>query len=390
MEGLKLHDLKSKDKSLKLSWVPKLLSNTEFATYIQGFFDIPIYLLFGANISPKDIRKVKIDCPFLKNVLQYWSQVNYNVPKNKNQILNQFIWYNSCSSTTGWLYSDRLYHAGITKISHVFCEQKKGFLDCQQLQQKYHVNITFLELYKIMQSIPRSWRIILRAESNEYIPYETWYEIALKGSKISREIYWSLIDQMAPATQGSMLLWSQEFNRTYTSKQWSSVCKFSWKITLSTKLRLFQYKITQRCLVTNIKLYYYGIVENKNCTFCKRSPESITHLFWECEIIRNFWTAIFDMLKYRFNDNRLNFNTPQIMEKVMLNKVTSNPLDYINTLVLIAKRHIYVTRCEHKKPSLQVYFSQVLEYKSIEQYIAIKNNKIEKHEIKWPKCPVTI
>lgn len=69
--GLKLHDIAVKDKSLKLSWVSKFLSNTFWFEFIQTFFDIPLKLLFRANISPKHVIKLHIISPILRQVLLY-------------------------------------------------------------------------------------------------------------------------------------------------------------------------------------------------------------------------------------------------------------------------------------------------------------------------------
>lgn len=49
--GLKLHDIRIKDKSMKLSWIPKLLIENEWSKMMQWFFPIPIKLMFMSNIK---------------------------------------------------------------------------------------------------------------------------------------------------------------------------------------------------------------------------------------------------------------------------------------------------------------------------------------------------
>lgn len=214
---------------------------------------------------------------------------------------------------------------------------------------------------------------------------ETWYMMAAKGQKISQSIYWFLIEKQSPEYQGSMLLWSQDLNKNFDKKEWSKLCALPWKTTLLTKLRLFQYKITQRCLVTNVNLFYYKIRDSKKCTFCGRDDETIIHLFIECHIVQDFWRRVIDIFKFKFNDNRLNSLSPVSKHQIIFNTVSGHPCDYLNTLLLIAKRHIYVARCYKEKPNVNAYIKQIVNYIEIERYIAIKNRKIEKHEQKWSK-----
>lgn len=156
-------------------------------------------------------------------------------------------------------------------------------------------------------------------------------------------------------------------------------------MTLSTKLRLFQYKITQRCLVTNIKLFYYKIKETKLCTFCNQKDENIMHLFWDCIFVQWFWYDFFDMLKYDFDDNRLVGRSNTNATRILLNVVIKNPLDYINTLVLVAKRHIYVSRCNNVRPNINVFVNNMLKLIETEKYIVLHKGKIEVHKKKWEK-----
>lgn len=387
--GLKLHDLKIKDKSLKLSWVPKMLADTEWSQYIQGFVEIPLRLLFSANISPRNVSKLSISSPVIKQIIQYWSEINYKPPQDKYQVLDQVIWYNSCAKTSGWIFYKHLYDAGIVKVSHIYSEDQKRFYNSNELYQMFNVHVNFMEMYVLIQTIPYVWKTYLRTGDNATSLSESWYEIALKGNKISKEIYWYIVNNKAPEIQGAMLLWSQDLNMTFEDGEWSRICQLPWKVTLSTKLRLFQYKITQRCLVTNIHLFHYKIKDSKNCTFCKKYPETIVHLFWECDKVRHFWRSILDILKYQFNDNSLTLATSDIKKKILLNRVTSKPIECINMFVLVAKRYIYVTRCELGVLNPHAFVSQLLNYKEIEKFIAIKNRKLEQHQTKWAKYSIT-
>lgn len=384
--GLQLHNLRAKDKAMKLSWVSKILSNSERASYIGTFFSIPSRVLFRANISPKQIKRMTITSAILKQILAFWSKVNFKIPQDKEEILDQVIWFNSCSDNPLEFRED-LYEAGIVTIRNFFDENNCRFYNCQELANKYDVKVNFLQLYRLIQAVPHHWRVKLRAQDRyeELSIRVDWFDLACKGIKISKEIYWSLIDKRALGPQNSMLKWSQDLSIAYEVQAWSKICVFPWKMTLSTKLRMFQYQITQRCLVTNIHLFHYGIKNLSNCTFCNREPETIIHLLWRCDKIRRFWNEVFDIIKYNFDDNRIPHGRDDLPQKIIFNTLIKDPRDYLNTVILVAKRHIYVSRCQSTALNVNGFFNQLIYYKDLEKYIAVKNNKLDKHLEKWEK-----
>jgi hypothetical protein len=64
-----------------------------------------------------------------------------------------------------------------------------------------------------------------------------------------------------------------------------------------TKLQDFQYKLVHRILITNSFLYKCGLKETELCTFCTETKESLVHIFWECNYVRNFWLSVGNFLK---------------------------------------------------------------------------------------------
>ena len=67
----------------------------------------------------------------------------------------------------------------------------------------------------------------------------------------------------------------------------------------------------------------------------------------------------------------------------MFNDVYPDPMNYVNTTCLIVKQNIYATRCKEEQLNLDVVLFKIIEYKTIEEFIARKNNKLNKHMNKW-------
>ena len=68
-------------------------------------------------------------------------------------------------------------------------------------------------------------------------------------------------------------------------------------ITKDCNLRWFQYKRVHRILASNTYLYKIGIKEIDCCSFCKTNPETLEHLFYECDHVKYFWNELSNCLK---------------------------------------------------------------------------------------------
>ena len=71
----------------------------------------------------------------------------------------------------------------------------------------------------------------------------------------------------------------------------------SFRTTLETKLREFQFKILNRIVFTNEKLFRFGMAESDKCVFCQTEVESIEHLLFSCKICSVFWKHVFSWLR---------------------------------------------------------------------------------------------
>ena len=70
---------------------------------------------------------------------------------------------------------------------------------------------------------------------------------------------------------------------------WKRVYLLSFRTTLETKLREFHFKILNRIVFTNEKLFRFDMAESDKCAFCQTDVESIEHLHFSCKISSVFW-----------------------------------------------------------------------------------------------------
>ena len=158
----------------------------------------------------------------------------------------------------------------------------------------------------------------------------------------------------------------------------SIIFKNTKVITLSTKLQSFHYKLLIHATITNVKLLKWNMVNTDKCTFYNVEIETIEHLFWNCPTAKHLWNQVVQWLR-----DTTNQTVHLTVKKVLLCKIASKPLSCINTIGLITLQYMYASRCLKKLPSFAQLKSKILDVQNIEKYIAIKNNRLKKHEIKW-------
>ena len=115
-----------------------------------------------------------------------------------------------------------------------------------------------------------------------------------------------------------------------------------YSLTISTKLRDFQYRLLLNTIVLNRKLFHYNIRDNDRCYYCITHRETVIHLFVECKIIAKFWNRIERWVKKNLalNDT-LDFNA----HNIIFNQVYPSRNHLVNMTVLFAKQFIFRIRC---------------------------------------------
>ena len=72
-------------------------------------------------------------------------------------------------------------------------------------------------------------------------------------------------------------------------------------------------------------------------------------------------------------------------QEIIFNEFKGTEKSVVNTLIIILKRYIYVTKCKAEQLNFTCYISLVRFVYEIERINALKNEKIVIHEKKWSK-----
>ena len=156
-----------------------------------------------------------------------------------------------------------------------------------------------------------------------------------------------------------------------------------FQVALDTYTRDFQYKILNRILFTNSKLFKLKLVESPLCSFCDKNEETLEHLFIFCEHSRAFWKEISSWL-HECGIETLPDLTDQINIMFGLFDV-DNHFMLLNHIMLIAKQTIFLCRQKSITPSFIIFLAHLKKIFRIEEYLAKEKKKLNLHLMKWEK-----
>ena len=114
------------------------------------------------------------------------------------------------------------------------------------------------------------------------------------------------------------------------------------------------------------------------CTFCKNKKETIIHVLYECDKIKELWEKTKSICNHFF-EVKIEINA----ELAILNNYKGKKKGIINILIAIMKQHIYAKKCYEEIPNFQEFMYKLAEWYEVEKVFAWKNNKYELCIKKW-------
>ena len=162
---------------------------------------------------------------------------------------------------------------------------------------------------------------------------------------------------------------------------WCQVYLIPHQITTDTNLRWFQYRLINRILATNTFLCKIGIKQNNKCAFCKIDPETLKHIFLECDIVQVFWHELESFVKNSCPHVRdLNITFEDVVLQIH-NKQRADKT--INFIILCAKWYIYKTKYTSFFPDIQNFRKYLSIQYEAEKFISFTNCKWNNFDKKW-------
>lgn len=387
--GLQLRDLTTINKAIKFNKINQLLDpkfNAFWKNVFQAKYGVELEYLFECNMYAKDIS-VCLKDNYVKELLILWSTENYCVPQDVNQILAQKIWYNSNIKRRGkWMFFNSLYKISIKKLIDLYDLDTGNFYDCNQFCQMFeNPHIDYVSYYGIIDAIPREWNNILKQNLPSTQENQLWsqqFKILCDKGKPTRVLYNYYRDKQAKQNDGLILLWKNDLAVDIQKKTFEKLFLKMKKISSSTKLRYFQYRLLVRALTLNIHVSKWDKDVSSRCSFCDNFHETTVHFFVECEKVKKLWT-LKKWIKYNFQIT-VDFS-PSV---VIFNNYRGPHNELVNKYIFITKFYLYRTRVQKSSINFSHLITEVSKIKNIEKIIANVSGTINKFSYEWNEYEV--
>ena len=94
------------------------------------------------------------------------------------------------------------------------------------------------------------------------------------------------------AYQVALKLTHQQIGESSHNQSNEKVWKHIWTLNVPPKVRNFLWRACSNILPTRENLHRRKVAVDPLCEFCKKQPETVCHVLWECPFARNTWAVV--------------------------------------------------------------------------------------------------
>lgn len=388
--GLKAPDIFTLSQSLKFKWIQLYLSSQTILWKDWVKLNTPpleMIHVFECNISPKDVKFIYFgpENSFWKDTINVWCNINYDsVIENRDQILNQIFHLNSSVRIQGSPFlKTNWYKAGAIYIKDLIDDDKKNFLKLDDFNAKFGLNCNFLDYYQTLQAIPKHWRrkIKLGKRPEDEVHIHLIHKLLPKTHK---EIYDYLICLKCHPPFERYHSWLNDLQirvQNIDAQDWIESYQSCFRLTVSTKLRSFEYQQRMRDLMCNKKLHSMKIKGSPHCFHCNGEIDSIMHMLWTCPIIQKLWIELQSWIKL-ICGFKIVLEPWYVILSLDKDDKECTP-DVIWLILLVTKQYIYRCKCLETSASISGTIHHLKQIEAIEYNLSVEKGKIGHHFDKW-------
>ena len=296
---------------------------------------------------------------------------------NGNDILAQSLWNNKFVKVISKsLYTMSLVRKGIKTINDLV-DIEGSIKNWETISKEFNRNpMHFLERYGVCSSIPNKWKRTVKGylsnnSDSSVLTCNVLSGIEVDGKvvsvrKVSAKTVYQMLVKRKLSKPTSQIFFTKKFDIS-NQNTWRSVYLFSVLASIESKIRMFQYKILNNVLYLNQRLSDMNIVGSSLCSQCKREPETISHLFLNCNFSQQLWS---NTQKW----SSAIFKLPNLSEKIVflgyLNEETNNIM--INHIILLYKYCLYSKRENRGGTNFKAFKAFIRNISKTEKFIAKK------------------
>ena len=382
--GLKMPNFKLKTIAWQMNWLKRAALNPNL-TYVQIINDMCKSINFVDLIRcrvNKHCYPIYENIPiFYQDILKEWYKERDYTEMDKlgeREILSEFLWCNKWITIEGKPFLWKAWYKSGIKFVCDIVNEGGDFLDANEINEKYGMKVSFLEILQLRKSLPFIWRTKLR-NINSDIVHSPEIHVFMKStatyknlkSITTKELYWMLWKhQRKKKSPAAVLKWNQSCN--LSDDDWENIFKMPFRSCTSTLLQCFQYKIIHRVIACRKWLYNLRVLNSSKCLYCD-DEDSIGHFFYNCVVLKQFWISFKNWwskltnricYEHAFNEQVVVFGV----------KIDGNESITFNYCLIVAKYFIYINRLQESQTFDFYRYQCVLKCRLEEEYTYYKEN----------------
>ena len=386
--GLKLQDIETKIKSMKLKWIKQILDPdyiSPWKTYLDSKFtqnitDIPVY-----NMNSNDYPT--FTDPFYTDLFDTWAKIHANEPQNAEQVCKQIIWKNMYVQINGKAVHYHNWERHNITFMQDLIDQNGTIMSKQDLSNKYHFVPKAMEYESLRSALPTKWKKMLIANKSLNKNYLVFKECIIKiedkfcniEGVTTRELYWHLLSTICkrPTSESK---WNEKLNFEIDENMFNLIYVNEHGLTTDTRINNLQFKITHRILPCNYFLQIWKIKNSNLCTWCN-DIDTIEHYIVKCKDTHNLWKTILNWWASN-NETWFHVDTYEILFGIP-NERNETIINQLNYIILIAKYYIYIQKQKNMLLDLYEFLLECKNRLNIKEEIMSAAGKLETFQEQW-------
>ena len=143
--------------------------------------------------------------------------------------------------------------------------------------------------------------------------------------------------------------WHVELNKTFGVPFWNNLYNFTASIKHDNKIKWMQFQIVRNCQFSNYRVSKFKPNISPLCSYCENFDEKLSHLYFQCVKVEEFWDRVRDFFSFFDVIIPLNITT------ILFGYIRESSDSKINLIILVAKRYIWVNKFNETPLSINAF-----------------------------------
>jgi len=190
--------------------------------------------------------------------------------------------------------------------------------------------------------------------------------------------------QLPVSTNHIKEAWARDFDEDVSDETWNDSLNKIQDCSINARHRLIQFKVVHRLYYSKTKLSKIYNSISPVCDRCKTEEGSLSHMFWFCHKLFNFWTAIFDFFSKVFQKEVKPDHSLAILgSSVTLNTLPRSQQRPLLMGLTLAKKSILLNWKSSDSPSFKAWLSELIHVIQLERIRSLESKSHRQFQTVW-------